>query len=214
MTKKEKTEKCREILYKYNIGQNLSDDDFEFMISIFEGHSEWDIKMGCGVSSVSVMKTQFGKCFQINRIDGTSTDISFTHSITNRSKDVKIKLACRSAIRDIVVKYKSDNVVFGETICPITGEVLVKENTHIDHYDLTFDAMFNLWIKKLDADYVYSMINETTDNNMVTYFTDDKLNSDFVEFHNQYCKLRAVSQKANLSVLKKLQIDEIENLLK
>lgn len=201
-TKKQKTEKCREILYRYNIGQILSDDDFEFMISIFEGHSEWDVKKGCGVAYISVMKTQFNKCFQINRIDGTSTDISFTHSITNRSKETKIKLACRSAVRDIVIKFKSDNVVFGETLCPITGEVLIKENTHIDHYDLTFDEMFWMWVKGYDIDYLFSKVNETADNNMVTYFTDDTLNNDFVEFHNKHCKLRAVSQKANLSILR------------
>ena len=204
MNKKQKTEKCREILYKYLVGSIVADEEeVQFLLSIFENHSEWDAKRGVGIKSISIAKNMYNKCFQLNRVDGSFTDISFTHSITNRSKLIDVKKACRTAIRELVVKFRDDNVVYGVSVCPITNEVLTKENTHIDHYDLTFDAMFNLWVVTHDFDYLVSKLNLTEDNSVVTCFTDADLVEDFVNFHNSKSKLRAVSIKANLSILKK-----------
>lgn len=205
MNKKQKTEKCREILYKYDVNCIVSnEDDIKFLLSIFENHSEWESKQGVGISSISIAKNQFNKCFQLNRIDGTFTDISFTHSITNRSKLAEIKKACRTAIRNHIVKFRDENVIFGISVCPITNEVLTKYNTHIDHYDLTFDLMFNLWVVQKDFDFLFSKINETKDNCVITCFTDASIIEDFINFHNNKSKLRAVSKNANLSILKYL----------
>ena len=203
MNKKQKTEKCRDVLYRHSVNQVIdNEDDIRFLLSIFENHSEWEIKKGVGVLSISVIKNHFNKCFQLNRLDGTFTDISFVHSITNRSKLAEVKKACRSAIRKHIVKFRSENVIYGVSICPISGDVLTKENTHIDHYDLTFDLMFNLWVIQYDFDFLYSKINDTKDNCVETYFTDSLIIENFVNFHNHKSKLRAVSQKANLSILK------------
>jgi hypothetical protein len=203
MNKKQKTEKCREILYKYNVNSFVSDEeDIEFLLSIFVGHSEWEQKKGVGIESISIIKNQFNKCFQINRIDGTCTDISFIHSITNHSKIYEIKKACRTAIAPQVQKFREDNVIYGISTCPITGEVLIKENTHIDHFDLTFNSMFNLWITQYDEKFLYLKINETKDSEITTYFTDNSINNNFIDFHNANSKLRAVSKIANLSNLR------------
>ncbi len=205
MNKKQKTEKCREILYKYAVNENISNEqEIHFLLSIFENHSEWENKKGVGISSISIAKNIFNKCFQLNRIDGTFTDISFTHSITNRSKVAEIKKACRTAIRGQIVLFRNKYVVFGKSKCPITDEILTKENTHIDHYDMTFDLMFNLWIVQQDFDFIFSSINQTKDNCVTTFFTDINIINDFINFHNEKSKLRAVSKNANLSILKYL----------
>lgn len=203
MNKKQKTERCREILYKYKANSIIEDDnEIQFLLSIFENHAEWHTKQGVGIKSISVAKNQFGVGFQLNRVDGTFTDISFTRSISNPTKISEIKKACRTAIRKYIIDYRNSNVVFGVSTCPFTGEILNKENTHIDHYDLTFDAMFNLWVVKYDIDFLYLKINESEDNSVTTYFTDSEIIADFVKFHNGNSKLRAVSKTANLSILK------------
>lgn len=208
MNKKQKTEKCREILYRYSVNENISnDEDIQFLLSIFENHSEWDLKKGKGIKSISVIKNQFNRCFQLNRIDGTFTDISFIHSITNHSKIAIIKKACRTAIRKNIVEFRNDNVLYGISVCPITYEVLTKENTHIDHYDLTFDSMFNLWMSIQNFDFIFSKVNQTNDNSFVTCFTDNSIINDFIIFHNTHSKLRAVSKYANLSILRYLNND-------
>jgi hypothetical protein len=92
-------------------------------------------------------------------------------------------------------------------LCPITGLVLVKGNVHIDHYDLTFDEMFKLWIsqEEICEEYLLEQIEPTLDNTFETRFKDTDLDIDFVRFHNANCKLRAVSSFANLSILRKIQ---------
>lgn len=210
MNKKDKIERCRHILYKYNVGDTITDiNDGYFLLSIFKNHSEWETKKGVGISTISVINNFFKtRCFQLNRIDGTSTDISFTHSISNVSKISEIKKACRTAIRDEIVKFRNANVEFGKTTCAFTNEILTSENTHIDHYDLSFDEMFNIWSSTQNLDYLHSKINETEDNSFTTYFTDSSIINDFVKFHNENCKLRAVSKTANLSILKTLNNNE------
>lgn len=204
MNKKQKIEKCREILnLKYKVNQVISNPlDEEFLLSIFEGHNEWDIKKGVGIKSISIAKNIFNNCFQVNRIDGSFTDISFMNSITNRSKVYEIKKACRNSIRDYIVKFRNENVVFGVSTCPFTREILTLQNTHIDHYDLAFDKMFNLWVLNYDIEFLYSKINETKDNSVITYFIDNQIINEFREFHHKNSKLRPVSKIANLSILK------------
>lgn len=204
MTKKYKTDKCREILNKYSLNAIVSDEnDISFLLSIFKNHNEWGQKKGVGIQSISIKMSNFkNRYFQLNRFDGTYTDISFPHCINNKSKKADIIKACRNAIRSEIINYKNNSVVYGVSTCPITGDVLNIENTHIDHYDLEFNPMFKKWFKKYDEELLFSKINQTVDNSFETYFTDSLIIEDFKKFHNEHSKLRAVSKKANLSILK------------
>jgi len=202
MKKSEKIKLCKEILNKNPTGVNISKNDYDFLISIFEKHSEWDIKMGVGIKFITVEKTKYGNsCFYIHRLDGSCTDISYLHSINPRTDIEKIKKACRTAIQPTISEFKKNNVLFGISICSITGDILTKENTHIDHYDLTFNEVFNLWIKKYDTKYLSKIINFSADNNIDTFFTNKDVINEFINFHNKHTHLRAVTKKANLSIL-------------
>ncbi len=204
MNKKQKNEKCREILYKYDINAIVTNtDDIQFLLSIFENHSDWNNKNGNGVSSISVILSKYkNRCFQLNRIDGSSTDISIGESISNKSPLLNIKGACRTAIYPIIVEFRKENVSYGFSKCSISGDILTKENTHIDHYDLTFDEMFKQWLKGKNVEELFSKINESKDNSFETFYTDSSIIEDFKNFHNANSKLRAVSKFANLSTLK------------
>lgn len=204
MKKTEKITKCRDILHKYPLGVKISDfDDLNFLQSIFEGHSEWDLKKGAGVDFITVELTPYkNKCFYLHRTDKSKTDISFMHSITNRTDIANIKVACRNSVTSIIDDFRIKNVVFGNTQCPFTGEILTAQNTHIDHYDLSFNDLFVKWIQDKDIKYLVGRLNKTNDNDLDTLFTDIQIISDFVNFHNQNTHLRAVSKRANLSILK------------
>lgn len=206
MTKKEKAEKCKTILNKYAINDTLTDiKEKKFLISVFENHKEWTKKKGKGVKSISIVANIFNRCFQLNRVDGTSTDISYDASINPPTKTATIKKACRDAIRNLIVEYRDANVIYGKSTCDISNTILTKENTHIDHYDLTFNDMFKLWLEKHDLDSLYNQVNETKDNDVVTCFNNENIKLDFINFHNNNSKLRAVTKKSNLSTLRKLK---------
>ncbi len=198
MKKKDKVAFCRSLLAKGKVDP----EDLPLLLSILSNHSEWEEKIGYGLSHITVGKAQFAsKCFYINRSDGTKTDISFHHAISPRNEMAKIKLACRYAIRGIIASKKC-SVVFGIETCPFTGDILLPHNTHIDHYDLTFANLFNIWYREQDHSRLIKAINPTEDNNTFTYFTDPSINDSFVTFHNANTHLRAVSAYVNLSILR------------
>lgn len=87
MTKKELTNKCREIRDKYISGGYLTDEEVNFLVSeVFKYHSEFKEKIGCGINKIYVDKADHGTyCFYINRKDNTNVKISFVHCIKNKS---------------------------------------------------------------------------------------------------------------------------------
>lgn len=216
-TKSAQLEAVRAILYAYTAGSEVSDPDHvEHMLQVFTRHPEWAIKRGSGVSRILVDRSGYGgTCFFLMRIDGSVTDISFTQCINGKSsKLADVRAACRSAIRPEITAYRIQSVIYGETVCPISGEVLTKENTHIDHYDQPFQAVFDGWLAKceqewkIDVEAIFQHLNATsTDMETRLYFTDtifaQALASSFITYHNANTHLRAVSKLANLSTLKR-----------
>lgn len=89
--------------------------------------------------------------------------------------------------------------------CPITGEIITdKHLIHIDHYDMEFQDVFDLWMKGRNVNELYEKTrNSSVDGDMRTWFNDNVLVDDFIKFHDCHTHLRAVSRKANLTVLRK-----------
>jgi len=172
------------------------------MVSVFQNHREWNSKKWVGVSHITIQSAiRNTKCFFLHRIDGTSTDISYVKSISTPSKKHSITLACRNAIQPFITEFRN-TVQFWIDVCPITGDILTQDNTDIDHYDLEFSELYNIWKYKYTEEYLYTQINGTMDNSFDTYFTNPAIVKDFIEFHNSHTHLRAVTKFANQSILR------------
>lgn len=206
MNKTEKLKRCREILY--GTQRFVDECSSRFLIGqVFPNHPEWDEKMGIGIDHLEVRPDGYGgRCFFIVRKDGSFTDISFVASISPPKKETDVKRACRAVIRPLIEKVR-DQIKL-PFICPITGEtVLDRRNIHIDHYDLTFRELFDEWVKGKDMGALYEATRKSNkDNDTNTYFDNEEICRDFLEFHNQHTHLRAVSRRANLSIFKKSSI--------
>ena len=203
LNKTQKKKVCKFIL---NNTDRVVEGKYErFLVDrIFPGHPEFVKKVGCGIDHIEVRDDYFGKrCFYIVRTDGTFTDISYIESISPRSKTVNIRNACRTAIFPIISDMRG-RIDLPYT-CPITGDIITDMNeVQIDHYDLTFKEVFDLWVKEKDLDELASDIEiSNVDGSTVTSFTDENIIKDFVDFHNKHTHLRAVSKRANLSILKR-----------
>lgn len=111
--------------------------------------------------------------------------------------------ACRTSVREVIDEFRKNIQI--PFICPITGdEIYNKHDIHVDHYDMTFEDLFYMWLENKDIDYLYSKIQKSSDDNIIEPFIDDKdINDDFLKFHNSHTHLRFVSKKANLSNLRK-----------
>ena len=204
MTKKDQTEYCRIILNKAKLNELLTNhSDIQFLMDLFENHPEWEQKKGVGVSGIKVIMSPYkNRCFEIQRVDGTKTDISFTVCISKPSILSYIKKACRNAIRSEIVRFRDQNVKFGISVCPFTNEILTKDNCHIDHYNLTFNELVTIFIMRKGTDYLYSEIVASKDNHFDLYFDNEELIREFVFHHDMHTHLRAVSITANLSLLR------------
>lgn len=206
MNQIEKIRIFQNILSKYNVGDFLNKEDFLEVIYRLSFHPKWKKKKGVGIDKIRIDKIYGNKVFIIYRMDNSITDISFYQAAKGISPSTlqRIKSACRYSIKDII-KEKRKTVVFGIQKCEFTGDILYNDkNTHIDHYDLTFNQLFNLWMKKYDLEFLKKYLNnDDNDNVMEDWFTNNSIIKDFIIFHNKNTHLRAVSRKANLSIIKK-----------
>jgi hypothetical protein len=198
MTKTEKKAKCKAILTGK---QPLDMESKYFLYQIFLGHPSFEYKQGTGISDIIIGKSPRGKCFYFKRRDNSEIDISYITSIDGeKTKAKKIALACRTTIEPLIKQFRS-NIWFGVDKCALTGVILTKENTHIDHYSVNFKYVVSSWITKYGEDRIYKYINENKGNDkfIKTHFTDKRVINNFIAYHNKHTNLRAVTDKANLS---------------
>ena len=201
MNKKEKAIRCKQILNEKGI---ISEDNKSFLLDVFKNHREWILKKGKGIINIYTdtakhEKSYNQKCFYLVRNDGSVTDISYIKSIYPPSKKTDISNACRYAVREEIENYKKNQIIFGATRCAITNEILKYNNTHIDHFDMSFKDLVKIWLKDKNVDDIYLSINKNKDLESKKYFKDLNLNTSFLDFHNKNTNLRAVTKKANLT---------------
>lgn len=200
-------EKAKLILNSYRYNETLNMNDFNFMYSYFEFfHYEWILKKGVGIESISIKKSERNKSneFRVNRVDNSATDISYILSKIQEPKPIIwLKDAFRNEIHDDIMKFKDDFFKNGEIIkCEITGDNITRVNTHIDHYNPTFEGMFQTFIQSNKILITEDLFEKSKDNQTVPILKDEKILNDFREYHLNNCNLRAISIRANLSTLK------------
>lgn len=207
MTKKAIQDECKRILHSTKNGDLLNENDKEFMLNIFQNHPNWNLKKGVGIKAITTTlpppPMNRYNCFYLIRLDGSGTDISYLAALKGADVKNDLKSACREAICPIIGKFLNDNLILGKSRCAVTGELLKKGKYHVDHYDMKFEELYYEWIKNYDMNVLLGSISKSEDNNFRTYFTDEKIKKSFIEFHNANTHLRLVTQKVNLSLLKK-----------
>jgi hypothetical protein len=122
----------KEMLGRYRSGERVGDDDGLHLSALLERHDEYRQKVGCGVSHFSVMTTEYGTpCFVINRHDGTSTDFSYRHCVSQRppTRKQEVSQALRRVVRFDL--YAARDKFFAEhrneegcVACAETGELI------------------------------------------------------------------------------------------
>ena len=85
MTKKELTERCREILGHTPLKQKVADEDAEWLMdNIFPHHPKWDWYQRLPVHNIYTDKADHGtKCFYIRWMSLETSSISYIKCIKN-----------------------------------------------------------------------------------------------------------------------------------
>ena len=76
--KRDATDFFRIMLYKYDLGDKVSNDDAEILTELVAMHPEAAEKIGCGIQSFSIRTADYNtRCFWVNRTDGSAERFSF-----------------------------------------------------------------------------------------------------------------------------------------
>jgi Protein of unknown function (DUF3223) len=96
------TSHFKDMLGRYRPGDRVSDLDALDLAALLKRHDEYAAKVGCGVLHFEVMMTEHRTpCFKIVRADGTGTDFSYRHCISQRppSRKQEVSQAFRRVVR-------------------------------------------------------------------------------------------------------------------
>ena len=192
----------------------INPNDLAFMCDVLKRHESADFKAGCGVVAMYVKTVPLyrnNRCFWLVRKDGSETDFSFEMCLRNKpeSRLIKFKRACRSAISEEMYMFK--NVFFSNKTkfcaeCPFTGEVITPSQSHVDHAPpWTFEKIVSAFIRNYSINVDTVKIRGIREDKMLRNEIDDDLKQQFIDYHNERAKLRVISKKANLSIVKKIK---------
>lgn len=198
----------KEMLNRYRPGDRVSDEDSLDVASLLERHTEYVVKVGCGVSHYEVIRTQHGtQCFRIVRIDGTGTDFSYPHCISQRvpTRKQEVSQALRQAVRFDL--YKARDSFFaahsdGDSLvaCAVTAERIGRDQGHMDHRPpMTFEVIVTTFLagRGLSLDKV--PLSTGQDDQVSPEVTDDALCEAFRAYHRDVARLDFVKIAVNLA---------------
>ena len=168
--------------------------NMDVLYNYFKQHPKWNEKISKGFKGFMIKKNEWNYSFHVVGNNNQFTPVSINYNLKETYFD-KIKKALRTEVQPVVDKVRN-KVVYGETKCQLTGEILTKENTHIDHYDLDFRFLVDEFTKK------YKNI-EVIKKGVKFYLVDETIKKEWVNFHNNNTNLRAVTAEANLKRSKK-----------
>ena len=196
------------MLNSYRLRQRVSDEDGLHLAALLERHTEYSMKVGCGVSHFEVVMTEHGtRCFRIVRVDGTGTDFSYLHCISQRapSRKQEVSQAFRRAVKFDLYKardafFKAHTGDDGLVACAATGKRIRHDQAHMDHRPpMTFEVIVTTFLagKGMSLDDV--PLTSGRDDQVSPEVTDEQLREEFQTYHIAVARLDFVQDTINLA---------------
>jgi len=141
-------EYTREILYKYNLNQDLSPEDFNFMIALIQKrHPDADKKIGDGIEKMWIRENTVNhgtnRGFHFWRVDGSTDNFSYKVCIGKPpSPESHFLIACREAVSSYINRYREEAFQNTEELrCPITGEQMILKDSYVAYLAPSFKEL-------------------------------------------------------------------------
>lgn len=185
-TKKNIQGKIREIAKSNPIDARLGDIDTDFMLNVFRHHPQFEDKCGDGFRGIIIRRDTYGnRCFNIERKNGTTVDISWHHALSPVTSQKKwFVAALREEVKGQVFSFKNTCAC----ICGICGGEICG-NMHIDHI---------IPFRELVAEFFGDELHETVDYGEYSLLKDRNIASRWVEYHKMFALLQPTHAKCNL----------------
>lgn len=201
-TKKAATAFMRELVARQVLGEWIMGDDMAACMDLLQHHPEREDKVGCGVTGFTTrIDPEWGNHRQLvlHRVDGSSTDWSWTQCINGPSPRADVRQAFRRAVADQVVAFRDAEVARG-AVCPYRGLRLTRGNSHVDHEaPQTFAQILDDFLEAEGVALLDVPITPPADNQLAAELTDDGMRERWQRWHRERARLRLLSTGANLS---------------
>lgn len=198
----------RAILNNYKPGERINEEDTLDIAALLERHTEYKSKVGCGVDYFQVMMTEHGTpCFRIIRTDGSGTDFSYQHCITQKppSRKQEVSQAFRRAVRFDLYKARDNFFAThsnsdGKVRCAVTREFISRDEAHMDHRPpMTFEVLVTSFLCGRGLSLNDVSLTTGEDDQVSPDVTDQDLSDAFRTYHSKLAKLDIVRNTINLS---------------
>jgi hypothetical protein len=198
----------KEMLSRYQPGDRVKEDDALHLAALLERHDEYKAKVGCGVDHFAVMMTEHGTpCFRIVRGDGTGTDFSYRHCVTQRppTRKQEVSQAFRRAVRFDLYKARDEFVAAnrnaeGLVTCAETAKLMAPEQAHMDHRaPMTFEVLVTTFLEGRGLGVQDVPLTSGEDEQVSPEITDSELSEAFRRYHANLALLDLVENKINLA---------------
>jgi hypothetical protein len=178
--------------------------DVEFLMDLIARHVTAGNKIGVGIKHffVDTAPLGFGKCFWIERIDGTRTDFGVPSCLEDIGRINRRSL--RFAIREHVQQFTRDNLSGDTFVSAYSGKTFPRDEAHVDHVT-PFETIVTTFFTSKNIDVDGCLLTRSVDSNEEPAWEDPGLIAEFVEYHNTHA-LRIVHCRENLSEIKKAAI--------
>ncbi|WP_265497585.1 MULTISPECIES: DCL family protein [Providencia] len=193
-------EAIREKLTRYQFGDRLNEEDETFFSELFQLHSEYEEKIGCGIEYIKVEKDfHNNKYLHIYRVDTSDVDISWVHCIQPASKKSIVSYAFRRAVKAAVIEFKRNALKEAPT-CPILNTPLNFDNSHVAYITPTFDELLLKFLEESGQSIDSIMLKDpnTEDRDQRGVINDLNLKEQWIQYHKLNAQLTLLSAKANL----------------
>lgn len=183
-------------------GSYVNYEDTLFMISLIDNyHPTAEQKKGVGIKRMWIATSPYGTdAFFLERIDGTTTEFSYTKCLNHPTDEQIFTKAARYAIEEQIKEFKASMLASGPQVCPYTGEILTYATSHVDHTSpFTFKILLKSFLDETQIDWKTIKIKPPRDNCVVREYDDDTFNTLWKEWHHKNAKLRLLSRSGNLS---------------
>ncbi|MFD8442575.1 DCL family protein [Streptomyces globisporus] len=136
-TKGEAKEAVRKVLYRYNVGSIVDqEDDHLLLLDLLDMHHEADDKIGPGVAAFAIAPPQRGPYpgFEVIRTDGSRIDFSYQTCLKPPSYRQQVMNVMRDEVKSTINAYFESRKMAGSLISDQSGTPLDNSNTAVSYF--------------------------------------------------------------------------------
>lgn len=207
-SQKEAQEYFRMEISSREVGTEITrqDEFFTDVRSLIERHPERDQKVGVGIEAFIVqLDDNRNKMLWLRRTDGSSTDFSYITCIRGTGMSLRHEFAeaARQAVKPHITEFRDDYVrrfvnSDGQIPCEETGVMMDIENSHVDHFPVTFQTLVDQFLAQTEIIPTRDILTAPADRQTHTCFVCSKTASMFLDFHRSHATLKVVHETVNL----------------